>query len=158
MSKIIDDPDQPATAEELAEAEALAQALEKGSAGTGSELEAAALLRQARGVEIPDVLDRVLPTLAVRRWRRWWLLPALLAPAAAGLLMMAGGLSLRRSAPPVSDQYDSHRPRAAQPPPPSAELLRAQSRAAGGERNALAALEAEMRAYRAQAFQERKRR
>lgn len=158
MSKTFDDPDLPATAEELAEAEALAQTLEKRNAGTGPELETAALLRQARGVEVPEVLERVLSAVTPRRRRRWWLLPALLAPVAAGLLMMASGLSVRRFAPPEPGQLNFYPRREAQTPPPSAELLRAQSHAASGERDALAALEAEMRVYRAQAFQERRRR
>lgn len=149
MSKTFDDPDQPATAEELAEAEALAQALEKGNAGTGPELETAALLRQARSVELPDVLDRVLPTLAVRRRRRWWLLPAVLVPAAAGLLVIGGGLSSHRSAPP-SPTSVSFIPLVHSGP--SANLLAAQSRAASGDRAALSALESEMRLYRARAF------
>jgi hypothetical protein len=155
MSKTFDDPDLPATAEELAEAEALSQALEKGNADTSSELETAALLRQAHGVEIPDVLDRVLPGLAARRRRRWWLWPAVLVPAAAGLLMMAGGLSYRRFAVSSPGAESLLPPRT---PWPSAGLLAAQSHAASGDRTALAALEAEMRLYRADAYRERKRR
>jgi hypothetical protein len=147
MSKTFDDPDRPVSGEELAQAEALAKALEHGRASTSPELETASLLYQARGAEVSDILDQVLPAPSQRRRRRWWLLPAVLVPAAAGLLLMSGGLLSYRSAERSAESLLP--PRA---PWPSAELLAAQSRAASGDRAALAALEAEMRLYRANAF------
>jgi hypothetical protein len=154
MSTIFDDPDRPISAEELTEAAALARALEHGREGTSPELEGASLLRHARRAEVPDVLDRLLPTLPYRRRRRWWLLPAVLVPLAAGLLMMGVGLRSYRFAEPTPGAESLQPPRALWP---SAELLAAQSRAARGDRAALAALEAEMRLYRAIAFGEGRR-
>jgi hypothetical protein len=155
MSKTFDDPDLPATAEELAQAEALARSLDGAGRGTSPELETAALLRQARGAEVPDVIDEVLPVLKTRRQRRWWLLPAMLVPAAAGLLVVGmGRLSYRASAPRAG--RDSCFPQRA--PRASAELLAAQSRAASGDRASLAALEAEMRRYRPKFYPDRRER
>jgi len=155
MSKTFDDPDLPATAEELAQAAALARSLDDAGIGTGPELETAALLRQACGAEVPDVIDEVLPALKTRRRRRWWLLPAMLVPAAAGLLVVGTGLLSYRAAEPPAGRDAFFPRRAAQPSP---ELLVAQSRAASGDRASLAALETEMRRYRPRFYPDRRER
>jgi hypothetical protein len=152
MSKTFDDPDLPATAEELAQAEALARSLDGAGGGGSPELETAALLRQAHGAEVPEVVDEILPALKARPRRRWWLWPVMLVPAAAGLLVLATGTLSYRAARPTALQQDAIRPPATQPP--SAELLAVQSRAATGDRAALAALEAEMRRFRPRLFRE----
>jgi hypothetical protein len=153
MSKTFDDPDLPATPEELAQAEALARSLDRGGGGGSPELDTAALLRQARGTEVPDVIDEVLPVLKTRRQRRWWLWPAMLVPAAAGLFAVGTGLLTYRAAQPTAGR-DALFPRPAALP--SSALLAAQSRAASGDRASLAALEAEMRRYRAKFYPDRR--
>jgi hypothetical protein len=138
------------TAEERAEAEALARALERGGAGAmGPEdaASAAALLRAAARPELePARLEaaaaRGRAALAARRRpRRLWLLPVLLAPAAAAAALFLVASSQR------SAGLASRAPRAPLPVP-SAELLEAQARAARG-RPDLTALDAEMRDFRA---------
>lgn len=154
MSKTFDDPDLPPTAEELAQAEALARSLDGAGAGGSPELETAALLRQARGAEVPEVIDEILPALKARPRRRWWVWPAMLVPAAAGLLVLSTGtLSYRAARAPSAE---SARP--AGLPRPSPALLAAQTRAASGDPAALVALEAEMRSYRLKMYGERGRR
>jgi hypothetical protein len=154
MSKTFDDPDLPATAEELAQAEALARALDGAAGGGSPELDTAALLRQARGAEVPEVIDEILPALKARPRRRWWLWPVMLVPAAAGLLVLATGtLSYRAERAPSTV---SSRPAGA--PRPSPALLAAQTRAASGDPAALVALEAEMRFYRLKMYGEGGRR
>ena len=147
------DEELPPTAEELAEAEALARALEPGapaSAGAPKDvLAAAALLRRAhdgasterRATEDRHVaggVARALAALEARRparpRRRWLALRALLVPAAAAAaLLLIGRRSGAPDVPPV-------------PAPPLA-LLEAQARAASGRAD-LAMLDREMRAYR----------
>jgi hypothetical protein len=140
------------TTKELAEAEALARALEGGApagvAGPEDALAAAALLRRARDGEsserqatedrrIADGVVRALTAIAARRSvrpRRRWLAPLLLVPAAAAAVVLA---TARRetgpSAPPL-------------PAPPLA-LLETQARAASGRAD-LSVLDREMRTYR----------
>jgi hypothetical protein len=141
------------TPEERAAAEALARALEPARPGEAppeapapeEALGAAALLRHGRALGAPERLAaaaaRVLPAVDARRprRRRWpWLVSTLLVPAAAALLLFAVP-TLRRAAPGAG----------ARPlPAPPAPLLEAQARAARGQHD-LAALEREMRAYRA---------
>jgi len=141
--------DAPATPEELAQAEALALGLEGRGAGPASELETVALLRQARGAEVPDVRAQVVPALAARRPRRWWLLPTVLVPATAALVMM-GAVTMRAREPATMTKggpSPSLVP-APTPPLPTVALLQAQAKAAQGDRRALAALASEMRRYR----------
>jgi hypothetical protein len=153
MSNTFDNPDLPATAEELAQAEALAKALDGTRADLGPELETASLLRQAHGTHIPDVLDQVLPTLRARPRRRWWLLPVLLVPATVGLLVVGATMVSHRPVPQSIGQNCIP----AQAGLPSAELLAAQANAARGDRAALAALEAEMRRSRPRIYRVRER-
>ena len=158
MSMKDDDSEAPPTAAEIAEAEALARALEGGApasegAAPREALEAAALLRHARRAGAPETAAddrariaaaaaRALPavdglaTAASRRLRRRrWLYPALLAPAAAAAFALVAfplqraGRTPRLRAPPVT-------------------LLEAQARAAR-EGADLGALERQMRGYRA---------
>lgn len=140
------------TAEELAEAEALARALE-GDAPAGEPalddvVATAALLRRARDTQSNErrleedrrIAEGVAPSLAAldarrRRRGRWrWLAPAVLVPAAAAAVLIAtAGRHAGPGAPPV-------------PAPPLA-LFEAQARAASGRAD-LALLDREMRAYR----------
>jgi hypothetical protein len=143
------DADAPATPEELEQADALARALEGHGKGPGPELETAALLRQARGGEIPDVRAQVLPALTGRRPRRLWLWPALLIPMAAAVLLLGTATFSLRAPAPVHVRAVVVRVPAAPAPPPTSSLLAAQAKAARGDRQALAALEDEMRRYRA---------
>jgi hypothetical protein len=163
MSKPFDESevDAPVTPEEQAQAEALAQALEGQGVGPDPEFEIAALLRQARGAETPDVRAQVLPTLAARRPRRWpWLVAGLAVPATAVVLMIATTtMRMESSAPrgvPASATPAGVMARGAvgarvperPAPPPTAAVLQVQAKAARGDRQALAALESEMRGYR----------
>lgn len=146
------------SAEERAEAESLARALEAGAPGAPAlpddALAAAALLQHARRGQAPDESARtearlaaagarVLPAVDRRRSRRrWWLLPALLVSAAgaAALIVMTTIATPHRIAvevsvgPPVI------------PAPPMA-LLEAQAQAAHAGAD-LAVLDRKMRAYR----------
>lgn len=147
------DEELPPTAEELAEAEALARALEpgapRGEAAPEDVLAAAALLRRAHDGEstqrratedrrIAGGVARALAALEARRparpRRRWLALPALLVPAAAAAVLLV--VSRRGGAPSVPPV----------PAPPLA-LIEAQARAASGRAD-LAMLDREMRAYR----------
>jgi len=166
-----DDDDLP-TAEELAEAEALARALEPPASGQtaappasgggtpapADALATAALLRYARDTargeapgraRVAAAADRVRPGLDARldarpRRRRWLMSAALAAPAAAAIALAY--LTVRST-----DE------RAAAPPPslpaPTVGLLERQARAARG-REGLAALDAQMREYRAAFYAE----
>ena len=148
------DDDEP-TAEELAEAEALARALEPGAAavpGGGrpapeDALATAALLRHARqvGAAPAPVAAQAAAARALesrRRAPRWrWLIPAFALPVAA-VVTLVSTVTLRSSrvgsgasAPPVPL------------PAPAITLLEAQARAARGRAD-LAALDQQMRAYR----------
>jgi hypothetical protein len=145
------DPDEP-TPGEIAEAEALARALERGAAAgpdvPEDALAAAALLRHAHaaGSAQADAEARARVAAAATRGRdalnarrprrRRWLAPAIFLPAAAGVILYAS--TLRRNAAvnaPVSL------------PPPSLALLEEQARAARG-REGLDALDRQMRTYR----------
>jgi hypothetical protein len=135
-----------ATAAERAEAEALARALERDGAkdaGPEDAVSAAALLRAAAApgpdARIDRAGSRARAAVDARRPRRRWLLLALLAPAAAA----AAVALLFRSSPEYSARLSSRGM-----PAPSAALLEAQARAARG-RPDLAALDAEMRGFRA---------
>jgi hypothetical protein len=144
------DPDAPPTAEEQAQAEALAQALEPGAASSPPELAeplaTAALLRQSAHAPLPEhVLAEVLAALPARQPRRWWLWPAIAVPIAASVLFLAAGsLSMRASRAPAVAVV----PR----PVPPLPLLRAQAEVARGDSKALATLDAEMRTYRARFY------
>jgi hypothetical protein len=143
-----DGPDREATAEEVAEAAALAEALERGpSAGAAlapptDALEAAALLRLGRdGGALPAdrqraVLADLLPVVARRRARRWrWLaLPTAAALAAAAALFFS--LQLHSRPQPVTRRLV-----------PSVALLHAQAEATrpGGGAEPL---ERQMQTYR----------
>jgi hypothetical protein len=150
------DPDALPTAEEQAQAEALAQALEQGAspplpAELAEPLETAALLRQSAGAPLPArVLAEVLPALPARRpRRRRWLWPALAIPATAALLVVAAASVTWRNPRMAAT---SATPTAAVPvsaPRPPLPLLQAQAEAAHGDSKALATLDAEMRRYRA---------
>ena len=140
--------DQP-TPEEMAEATALAAALEgRASGGTAPEdaLATAGVLRHARTAgasaltpaRLEQLAARVRPAVDRRRpRRRWWLwlTPAALVPAAAMAVVF---VSTRSAVPPLPT---------ALPDPPVA-LIEAQGRAARGG-STLAALDAQMRDYRA---------
>jgi hypothetical protein len=146
------------SAEERAEAEALARALEPDATGSTSApdeaLAAAALLRHARRMQAPDESARTEARLAAagaralsavdqRRPRRgWWLLPALLVPAAAAAALVVmtaltpghrGSVAISTGAPMI--------------PAPPVTLLAAQAQAAHAGAD-LAALDRQMRAYR----------
>jgi hypothetical protein len=139
--------EEDATAEEVAQAEALARALEEEGRrveGADDVLETAAFLRHVRTVQTgaaapgavgaPD--GRTLAAVDARhprlRWR--WLVPALSVPAVVAVLL-AGSMDWR--AGPVAPL-----------PAPPRELLQAQARAAGGHAD-VAALDRLMRDYRA---------
>jgi hypothetical protein len=146
------DDEQLPTAEELAEAEALARALEGGTSPsvTGPEdvLAAAALLRRARDSQsserrasddrrIAGGVEHALRALDARRPvrpRRRWLGPALLLPAAAAAILL---VAIRRGTGPGASPV---------PAPPLA-LIETQARAASGGAD-LALLDRQMRAYR----------
>ena len=157
----MNDEERPPTPEEIAEAEALARALEaKGSpdaasaAAPADALAAATLLRRARAAQeaeaqaagrIAAAEARVIPAVAGRRpkRRRWsWLAPALFLPAAAAVLLM---FVVRR--PSTSGGYTAAGPL----PAPPVALLEAQARAAGGGTD-LAALDQRMRDYRERVY------
>jgi hypothetical protein len=145
------DDEQLPTAEELAEAEALAHALEgdasHGVTGPEEVLAAAALLRRARDGQsserqatesrrVAAGVESALAALDARRPtrpRRRWLAPALLVPAAAAVLLVTIRRGTGPGAPPL-------------PAPPLA-LIEAQGRAASGGAD-LAVLDRQMRAYR----------
>ena len=127
-----DDMDPP-SAEELAEAEALARALDRGVSGGGHDdlLGTAALLRydQDQGA-LPEprseaLLAEVLSTVRRPKKRsglqRWF--PAFATAAAAVALVVAGSLAVDSARPPL--------------PAPSVALLRAQAAAATGNAEAL---------------------
>ncbi len=145
------DPDAPPSAEEQAAASALARALEQGASAlppqppsVADALDTAALLRQTRAGQLPP-LDAALPVPAPRK-RRWWIWPALAVPAAAVLLiMLTVPMAAKHSAPVTAAVVTP----ASRPPLP---LLRAQAEVARGNREALAALDAEMQRYRATFF------
>ncbi|HLK91797.1 MAG TPA: hypothetical protein VKZ18_18040 [Polyangia bacterium] len=149
------DEEREPSAEEIAEAEALARALEKdapagpSAAAPGDALGAAALLRRAHAVQSAErraeesrrlaaAAGQGVAALRARRPARlrWsWLAPTLLVPAAAAVLFVVTG---RRAAGPAA---------APALPAPTVTLLEAQARAASGRAD-LAALDDEMRAYR----------
>jgi hypothetical protein len=141
------DDDEP-TADEQAQAEALARALAgepEGQRPPPEALDSAALLGFARSGGTADparlaaVRDRtradVLAGLRPRRKRRWWawMSAPLAAGAAAGLVLAT------RPAPRFSDSRW---------PAPPAALLETQAAAARGERGALGRLDEQMRVYR----------
>ncbi|HJZ84064.1 MAG TPA: hypothetical protein VKN99_02795 [Polyangia bacterium] len=139
-----DDEKEP-TPQELAEAAALARALEEGRAGGGppapeDALAAAALVR-LRGLDrarAQVVLDRVVAARRqARRRRAWMILAPLGALAAAAVLALGLTAPLRRHAPAAL--------RSATLPRPSTALIEAQLQAAHGQP---APLDAEMRSYR----------
>jgi hypothetical protein len=150
------------TAEERAEAEALARALEAGAPDAlqpDDALATAALLRHARRAQDPGdgaraetriaaAAARVLPAIDRRRpRRRRWLLPALLVPAgAAALLVVSATLTTRTRLQFISASVtlEAAVPRAI---PPPVALLEAQARAARGGAD-LSALDRQMRDYR----------
>jgi hypothetical protein len=157
------DDDEP-TEEELAEAEALARALDR---GTGDEvpddaLETAALVRYSHdgGVLADDrksaiwaeVLDkaRVPETKAQAGWAfSWlkWLVPAfsLAAATAVAVVVMNGDDDAPSSA-------GLRAPEAELLPLPETELLQAQARAASGAPEAAEELERRMRTYRSDLY------
>jgi hypothetical protein len=148
--------DEPTPAE-AREAEALRRALagERPESEPPQEaLETAALLRYARSAghldpaRREDLRGRLRSALPGRRRRRWlWALAPLPVVAAAAVLMTVP-LSSRQSAAPVS-VAPSPPPSPPSPLPlPSPSLLEAQAAAARGDRQALATLDLEMRAYR----------
>ena len=143
------DEEREPSAEEIAEAEALARALEKDPTARAPEdaLAAAALLRRAHDARSDERRAGEAQRLAAgaarafgaldarrprRRWR--WLVPALVVPAAAAVVLFA---AVRRTTAPAAP---------AVPAPPVA-LLEAQAQAAAGRAD-LAALDRDMRVYR----------
>ena len=150
----IDDDLEP-TEEELREAAALAQALDRGSAREGlpdDAFETAALLRFGTDAGELDegradaILDEALRSARPRRpraakapwWR--WLVPAGLVTAAAAAAVV-GVLVSGEAGPPET---------AASLPAPSSALLRAQAAAAAGDDPE--ALDQAMEAHRAEIF------
>jgi len=147
-----DDEELLPTPEELAEAEALARALEGGApagvAGPEDALGAAALLRHAHDTQsserraaedrrIADGMGRSLAAIEARRPvhpRRRWLAPALLVPAAAVAALL---VTVRHG----------ERPGGTPVPTPPLALIEAQARAASGRAD-LSMLDREMRPYR----------
>jgi len=145
--------DEP-TPEEKREAEALARALE-GQASDGPAppevMETAAHMRyvQSGGALAPEraaALAATLKSAPRARPGRAWLVGGIAGLAAATALVIMVPLTMRRSQP------------AARAPRPSLSLLRAQANATRGGVQALAALDAEMRAYRAQLLSREARR
>jgi hypothetical protein len=144
--------DEP-TPEELREAEALARALDgapPGSAPPPGALETAALLRYAQSAGQLDparaqaLAAKVRGELRPRR-RRWSLILAPLALGVAGafaLVLMFTPATPRRPAASLSSL-----------PTPAPSLLAAQTEAARGRSQALADLDAQMRAYRRTLFE-----
>lgn len=161
--------DEP-TEEELREAEALVQALERGSSRNAlpeDALETAALLRYSRDCgALPEerrraVLDELLanaePAESTGRtpsapWSRWlrWLVPAagLGAAAGAALLMM---VTASEQEPMPSAAQEATEPAFELPPPPP-ELLTAQAAAAGGTAREAEVLSARMHGYRREVY------
>jgi hypothetical protein len=152
--------DAPATPEEQAQAEALAHELERaGSSAASSEHDSAALLRQAHGNTTAleeRALAYVLPALQARRkTRRWLIVPAILIPATAGLLLLVLPTMARFAPAPTLSQPPlglTGAPSVYANPAPSSALLQAQASAARGDRQAFAALDAQMRHYRAEFY------
>ncbi len=151
-----DDMDLEPTEEELREAAALAQALDRGSAREGlpdDAFEIAAMLRfGADGGELGEdrsdaILEEALRTARPRRpraekgawWR--WLVPAGLVTAAAAAALI-GVLATQAPETPTT---------AAVLPDPSSALLQAQAAAAAGDDPA--ALDRAMEAHRAQVLE-----
>jgi hypothetical protein len=139
--------DEP-TPEEQREAEALARALDgdpSGSAAPPEALEVAALLRHAHGQgQLDPARAQAMATglrAGVRPPRRRW--PWLLMPLAAGVTAVA--LLIPATRPPPL------RPLSSLPALPPA-LLAAQAEAARGGGQAVASLDAQMRAYRRELF------
>jgi hypothetical protein len=144
------------SAEERAEAEALARALEPEARGAtpvpDDALAAAALLRHARraqaadesahtGARIAAAGARVLPAVDRRRPRRRWLWTALLVPAATAALIVTTTMTARHRvdvAISVADRVV---------PAPSLTLLEAQAQAAHAGAD-LSVLDRQMREYR----------
>jgi hypothetical protein len=152
------DLDAEPSAEERAEAEALARALEAGAPAAApppeDALAAAALLQHAQrtqdageparaGARVAAAEARGLAAVDRRRpRRRRWLLPALLVPATAAAALIVTVMPATRS----------HRFTASSPvepviPKPPARLLEAQAKAARGGGD-LSALDRQMRDYR----------
>jgi hypothetical protein len=147
------------SAEERAEAEALARALQAGAPAAApppeDALAAAALLRHARraqdpgepardGARLAAAEARALAAVDKRRpRRRRWLLPALLVPASAAAALIVAVMPATRSrlAPVASSPVEPVIPK------PPTTLLEAQAKAAraGGD---LSALDRQMRDYR----------
>jgi hypothetical protein len=126
------------TPEELREAEALARALEGGrSAGAAPERAAAALLAYSHhGGLSPEAKARGVVEVTRLRGARWrW-------------SVRAGALAVSVAAAALVVVYWPRMPSSL--PPPDVELLRAQSRAAGGDAAAVAAMDERMRGYRGQ--------
>lgn len=145
------------SAEERAEAAALARALEPEARGAApapdDALAAAALLRHTQRAQAPGESARTEARLAAagarglsavdrrRPRRRWWLLPALLVPAAAAAMVVMTTVAPRHrlslavsvSAPVI--------------PAPPVTLLEAQAQAAHAGAD-LSVLDRKMRAYR----------
>jgi len=151
------DLDAEPSADERAEAEALARTLEAGAPAAAPEdaLAAAALLRHARRAQEPDEPARAGARIAAaeargmaavdkrRPRRRRWLLPALLVPATAAAVLVVTVMPARRSyLSPVASA-----PAEPVVPKPPATLLEAQAKAARGGGD-LAALDRQMRDYR----------
>ncbi len=156
--------------EELAEAEALALALDdperlfsEDEMPPEAELQMAAMMRWSDGNELPDevgasVLEEILrrPVLvdeeATRPWWKIWM------PVGAGLAMAAAALALwvaiggsgTETIAGGEDATENTRSLARELPAPSLSLLRAQMAAARGEN--LENLDGEMREYRENLF------
>lgn len=171
-----DDP----TDAELAEAEALARALDRGTATAElveEDFETAALLRysgpdgelgERRSAEI---LNEVLgsakaPAVAPSRsssWLKWLFLPASGVGIAAAAALLLTFVSSSEPAPEMAEGGDTASAEVVSPsaqladamtalPRPSASLLAAQAEAAGGSDAAHAALGNEMGSYRGELF------
>src|SRR5262245_55896342 len=139
--------DEEFTEEEKHEAEALARALDgetPHSATSPALLETAALLRHAgaKGALSPERAGTIASQLKAasqpRPKRRGWILTAFAGSAAVAAVVALMILPTTRRQAPSSSV----------PPRPSLNLLKAQAGAARGGRQALDALDAEMRAYR----------
>jgi hypothetical protein len=135
--------DEP-TPEELREAEALARALEGApseSAPPPEALETAALLRHAHGggqldpARAQALAAKLRAEVRPRRRRWWWAVLVPVAVGTAGVMLFATTMQRRGPAlPPL--------------PAPGPAVLAAQAEAARGRPQALADLDAQMRAYR----------